>query len=117
MSTDRMRDDSVRDDSVRDDKNERREMNVNPFGYGYMPGGMGPQVEEFTAHAGEKLPEGTGIASQETMIDAMKTVFDPEIPVNIYDLGLIYKCEIAADGTVSADMSLTAPGCPVAECG
>ena len=79
-----------------------------------MPGGMDPQVEEFTAQAGEKLGAGTAIASQDALNDAMKSVFDPEIPVNIYDLGLIYKCEIAADGTVTTQMSLTAPGCPVA---
>ena len=84
------------------------------FETGPMPGAFGAPVEEFIAHAGEKLPEGKSIASEETLIDAMKTVFDPEIPVNIYDLGLIYRCEIASDGTISADMSLTAPGCPVA---
>lgn len=51
----------------------------------------------------------------EKVIDALKTVYDPEIPVNIYDLGLIYDLRISAEGHVDLDMTLTAPGCPVAE--
>ena len=49
------------------------------------------------------------------VVEACKTVYDPEIPVNIYDLGLIYTIEINDDGDASILMSLTAPGCPVAE--
>ena len=45
----------------------------------------------------------------------LKTVFDPEIPVNIYDLGLIYKVDITDDGTCNIDMTLTAPSCPAAD--
>jgi FeS assembly SUF system protein len=45
---------------------------------------------------------------------ALKTVFDPEIPCDIYELGLIYKVEVGADRLVRIDMTLTAPGCPVA---
>jgi FeS assembly SUF system protein len=48
------------------------------------------------------------------VIAALKTVYDPEIPLNIYDLGLIYDCEVAGDGHVHVRMTLTAPGCPVA---
>ena len=48
------------------------------------------------------------------VVDACKTVFDPEIPVNIYDLGLIYTVEISEDNDAKILMSLTAPGCPVA---
>ena len=51
---------------------------------------------------------------REPIIAAMRTVFDPEIPVNIYDLGLIYRIGIAANGDVDVDMTLTAPACPVA---
>lgn len=51
----------------------------------------------------------------EKVIEALKTVYDPEIPVNIYDLGLIYDLRISAEGNVDVDMTLTAPGCPVAE--
>lgn len=54
-------------------------------------------------------------ALEEEIIKALRTVYDPEIPVNIYDLGLIYKIAIAADGSVKIDMTLTAPGCPVAQ--
>lgn len=48
------------------------------------------------------------------VIGALRTVHDPEIPVNIYDLGLIYRISINAPGFVEIDMTLTAPGCPVA---
>jgi FeS assembly SUF system protein len=48
------------------------------------------------------------------LIAALRTVHDPEIPVNIYDLGLIYRIEPKHDGLVEIDMTLTAPGCPVA---
>ncbi|MGB3624860.1 MAG: SUF system Fe-S cluster assembly protein [Henriciella sp.] len=48
------------------------------------------------------------------LITAFKTVFDPEIPVDIYELGLIYKVDIDDDRKVDIDMTLTAPGCPVA---
>jgi FeS assembly SUF system protein len=49
------------------------------------------------------------------VIEALRTVFDPEIPVNIYDLGLIYRLKIDEVGGVDIDMTLTAPGCPVAQ--
>jgi len=48
------------------------------------------------------------------VIEALKTVYDPEIPVNIYELGLVYRCEVDEDGDVEIEMTLTAPGCPVA---
>ena len=48
------------------------------------------------------------------LITALKTVFDPEIPVDIYELGLIYKVDVSDDKDVLIDMTLTAPGCPVA---
>lgn len=51
---------------------------------------------------------------REQVIHAMRNVYDPELPVNIYDLGLIYRCDIDADGKVSIDMTLTSPACPVA---
>ncbi len=51
---------------------------------------------------------------REPVIDALRSVYDPEIPVNIYDLGLIYRLKINADGSVEIDMTLTAPACPVA---
>ena len=48
------------------------------------------------------------------LVTALKTVFDPEIPVDIYELGLIYKVDVSDDKDVAIDMTLTAPGCPVA---
>ena len=50
----------------------------------------------------------------DAMIAALKTVYDPEIPVDIYELGLIYKVDVSDDRDVVVDMTLTAPGCPVA---
>ena len=49
----------------------------------------------------------------QTIINALKTVFDPEIPVDIYELGLIYKCEVTPENNVVIDMTLTTPNCPV----
>lgn len=49
------------------------------------------------------------------MIDAFKEIYDPEIPLNIYDLGLIYRIEIDPDNNAAIDMTLTSPNCPVAE--
>jgi FeS assembly SUF system protein len=48
------------------------------------------------------------------LVDQLKTVFDPEIPVDIYELGLIYKVDVSDEKDVAIDMTLTAPGCPVA---
>jgi FeS assembly SUF system protein len=48
------------------------------------------------------------------LIEKLKTVYDPEIPVDIYELGLIYKVDVSDDKDVAIDMTLTAPGCPVA---
>ena len=52
---------------------------------------------------------------EEKIIEALRTVFDPEIPVNIYDIGLVYGIDIQADGDVHIQMTLTSPMCPVAE--
>ncbi len=53
---------------------------------------------------------------QERVIEVLKTVYDPEIPVNIYDLGLIYRIELNDEGTeLQVDMTLTAPNCPAAD--
>ena len=72
------------------------------------------QDAALTAKRGEPLPKGTAVASKEAVVEALRMVFDPEIPVNIYDLGLIYEIDIDAGGNADIKMSLTAPGCPVA---
>ena len=52
---------------------------------------------------------------EEEIVRVLKTVFDPEIPVNIYDLGLIYKVDVDDDKNVGIDMTFTAPSCPMAD--
>ena len=52
---------------------------------------------------------------EERIVDVLKTVYDPEIPVNIYDLGLIYKVDVKDDSEVELDMTFTAPSCPAAD--
>ncbi len=52
---------------------------------------------------------------EERIMEMLRTVYDPEIPVNIYDLGLIYKVDLQDDGTLNIDMTLTAPSCPAAD--
>jgi len=73
--------------------------------------------EDFTLKDGVFLSEGVdptaGPATQEAVVEALKTVYDPEIPVDIYELGLIYDVELE-EGRCRILMTLTAPGCPVA---
>ena len=52
---------------------------------------------------------------EEQIVDVLKTVYDPEIPVNIFDLGMIYKIDVQDDSTVDVDMTFTAPSCPAAD--
>ncbi|MGF7153974.1 SUF system Fe-S cluster assembly protein [Novosphingobium gossypii] len=60
-------------------------------------------------------PTGPGGDLYEGVIDALKEIFDPEIPVNIYDLGLIYGVDVSPEASVAVTMTLTTPHCPVAE--
>ena len=84
---------------------------INPYG-SFM---TGPSVPEGTkARAGAKLGEGITIASDEAIVEALRTVHDPEIPVNIYDLGLIYDVQVNQK-KAKIKMTLTTPNCPVAE--
>jgi len=73
------------------------------------------ETEGLTATAGESAA-GTSEqpASESAVVAALRDVYDPEIPVNIYDLGLIYNLDIAENGDVAIEMTLTTPGCPVA---
>jgi FeS assembly SUF system protein len=59
-------------------------------------------------------PSSTDHPLYEDVVNACRTVFDPEIPVNIYDLGLVYTIDISPENEVAITMTLTAPGCPVA---
>jgi len=83
---------------------------------------MAPENEEMTAEtakpaSGDESPvvPGNPDAIREQVIEQLKTVFDPEIPVNIYELGLIYQVDVAADGATQVTMTLTTPMCPAAE--
>lgn len=66
-------------------------------------------VSQVTTMSQQELDAFTG-----KLVTALKTVFDPEIPVDIYELGLIYKVDVADNKDVAVDMTLTAPNCPVA---
>jgi FeS assembly SUF system protein len=67
------------------------------------------------AQPAEAAPGEPGGEIYEAVVSALKEIFDPEIPVNIYDLGLIYGVDVSAEGSVLVSMTLTTPHCPVAE--
>ncbi|MBN7759721.1 MULTISPECIES: SUF system Fe-S cluster assembly protein [Nitratireductor] len=79
-----------------------------------------PQDTDQTVEATETEAKTSSIPQEELarltddIVSALKTVYDPEIPADIYELGLIYKVDIEDDRSVKIDMTLTAPGCPVA---
>ena len=98
--------------------------NKNP----YLPDGRGSRLDDgpgladflpdvsggYKAMAGRELKDAPGPADVAVVEEALRTVHDPEIPVNIFDLGLIYDVDRKQNGDVYITMSLTAPGCPVA---
>ena len=71
-----------------------------------------PAAGEATASA---LPQDELSRMTDDIVGALKTVYDPEIPADIYELGLIYRIDIADDRTVTVDMTLTTPNCPAAQ--
>jgi FeS assembly SUF system protein len=73
-----------------------------------------PAADTAPVAAGSALPEEEIERMTADIIAALKTVYDPEIPSDIYELGLIYRIDIEDDRTVVVDMTLTSPGCPVA---
>ena len=83
-------------------------------------GAMGADVSEAATSGAEIVTDKSALAPEEIerittdIIAAMKTIFDPEIPVDIYELGLIYKVDLDDQHNLVIDMTLTAPGCPVA---
>ena len=72
---------------------------------------------EATTTSGEVSPERMAEVGKlgDAIVDQLSSIFDPEIPVNIYELGLIYKIDVHDDNAVTVDMTLTSPNCPVAE--
>lgn len=73
-----------------------------------------PPPEGTTVRAGAPKDPALPVAGEEAVVEALRAVYDPEIPVNIYDLGLIYDLKIGGDGDTVVTMTLTAPACPVA---
>ena len=73
-----------------------------------------PLIPPATPPAGEASAQGAGTDLEQQVIDELCLIFDPEIPVSIYELGLIYQVDISADNKVQITMTLTAPSCPVA---
>lgn len=76
-----------------------------------------PAAQDANGNHGSWTPEGEALpaVTEEGVIAALKTVFDPEIPVDIYELGLIYAIELGDDGKVKVEMTLTTPSCPSAQ--
>ncbi len=80
-----------------------------------MSAGEGdPPKEGDSVRAGSPRDPQVPVAAEDTVVEALRSVYDPEIPVNIYDLGLIYDLKVAESGDVAIKMTLTAPACPVA---
>ena len=83
-------------------------------------GGLAPDTATAAGHTATAAATSPPLPPEEIdrltneIVSALKTVYDPEIPADIYELGLIYKVEIDDDRNVAIDMTLTAPGCPVA---
>ena len=73
-----------------------------------------PEAVRVTPNASSAIPPEEVERITSDLIGVLKTVYDPEIPVDIYELGLIYKIDLDDDRNLSIDMTLTAPGCPVA---
>lgn len=74
----------------------------------------GSAPAQAAASGGSAVPEEELTRITADVIRALKTVYDPEIPVDIYELGLIYKVDLSDERLLTIDMTLTAPGCPVA---
>lgn len=70
-------------------------------------------LPEAVAYAGDRR-DGLSIVPGEKIVEQLKTVYDPEIPVDVYELGLIYRIDCKENGDIDVDMTLTAPACPVA---
>ena len=70
--------------------------------------------DETTSEAGAQLSQDELDRMTDLLVDKLKTVYDPEIPVDIYELGLVYKVDLSDNMDVAVEMTLTAPGCPVA---
>lgn len=106
------------DQSTKLDASQRDRLDIDPAAADLAPPPAGSKPPSVT-EGGTPVP-GSALSAEELeqltadIVAALKTVHDPEIPADIYELGLIYKIDISDDRYVSIDMTLTAPGCPVA---
>ncbi len=73
-----------------------------------------PAMQAAATAAASSLPQDVLDRMTDSIVEQLKTVYDPEIPVDVYELGLIYRVDLSDDMDVVVDMTLTAPGCPVA---
>ena len=89
-------------------------MRVEEMGEAQATAAEAPTVEQAADGQGSTLPAAELERLTDEIVAALKTVYDPEIPADIYELGLIYRVDIDDDRNVTVDMTLTAPGCPVA---
>lgn len=110
MASNIERDEDERDIEREGQRDERRALPT------YPPPMPEPEPMEAFGGSGD-APEGTidEAAMRQHIVATLKSIYDPEIPLNIYDLGLIYDLDIGDDATVDVKMTLTAPGCPVAD--
>jgi FeS assembly SUF system protein len=76
---------------------------------------LAPEAEKPSAEKASQLPQAELARLTDDVIAALKTVYDPEIPSDIYELGLVYKIDIADDRSVTVEMTLTTPNCPSAQ--
>ena len=94
---------------------ERKERDLIDLTAPLAPATPEPEAVEDTApKPASVIPKEELARITDAVVTALKSVYDPEIPVDIYELGLIYKVDLEDDRTLKVDMSLTAPGCPVA---
>ena len=98
-----------------DKKNDMPIIDMGPAPEGGVdhPDAFPDATAESSLDEGELTPEMAALTDD--LIGALKSVYDPEIPVDVYELGLIYRVDVSDARDVTVDMTLTAPGCPVAE--
>lgn len=78
-------------------------------------GGLGKKIYLCKKKTNKTMTQEEKTQIEERIVDVLKTVYDPEIPVDIYNLGMIYKIDVKDDGAVELDMTFTAPNCPAAD--
>lgn len=81
----------------------------------HIPESGAPSAPAATPEGAAPSASASADAVRERVVDTLTTIYDPEIPVNIYELGLVYELDVNADGDVAILMTLTSPSCPVAE--